>query len=96
MTLFDAASVADDALTLMRQTLSAFALTMECMSREASQRGEINPAQAIFFAKRFPLYTDAFDVILRDMQRTVDALQDGVDAIYAADMARQGKEKPNA
>lgn len=92
--LYDAGAAVDTSLPLLEQALTALAVVMEGLGDEGLQpEGKMSSEKALCFARRFPLYYKALELICRDMWATLDSFQGTVDSIYEAHWTqREAKE----
>lgn len=88
--LCDAGNVAEEALFNLNQAMSAFIVTLDGMDNEIQTKWERNPALALNFVARFPMYSDTLHLILGSMRKTLDSLQAGTDAIFEAHKKQTG------
>lgn len=95
--LFDAGTVAENAVMSFGRALSALTVTLEGMDDDGLQpRGKESIALAINFAARFPMYRDTLYMILQNMQMALDDLKAGADSIYRADKRQRETQGPLA
>lgn len=82
-TLIDAGNAVSVPCVRLKQAISAFELALEALDADGHH--------ACSFL-RYPMYSDTLNLVLETMMGASDALQDGINAIFAAG----GKQRESA
>lgn len=83
--LYDAGLVADEALSALNRAVSALTVTIESMDDDGIHPMETeNPALALNFVARLPMYSDTLHLILLNMMDSLASLRTGTEAIFEA------------
>lgn len=75
-------------LAFLEEAESALDLLLDELEHETRQRPEeVNEAAALCFVRRIPLFLAAFRVVSRDINTRIAAMNNSVNAAYAANRA---------